>query len=130
MIVADASVLVNALSDTEQAGQTARTLLADEEIAVPDFADVEVVSALRGLWLGKKITARRFATAVDDLLLLPAERYPSRPLMTRAVELRANVHPHDATYVALAEMLACRLVTTDKRLGRASGPRCRIEVLS
>jgi predicted nucleic acid-binding protein len=30
-------------------------------------------------------------------------------------------------YVALAEMLDAPLLTTDQRLARATGPRCRIE---
>jgi predicted nucleic acid-binding protein len=31
---------------------------------------------------------------------------------------------YDAWYVALAEALETRLVTLDRRLARASGPRC------
>ncbi len=50
--------------------------------------------------------------------------------MSRAYELRANVTAYDASYVAVAEALGCVLVTGDGRLARASGPRCRIEVLS
>lgn len=49
--------------------------------------------------------------------------------MPRAYELRSNVSPYDATYVALAEQLACVLITADARLARAYGPRCSITVL-
>jgi hypothetical protein len=52
-------------------------------------------------------------------------RYPTGPLMSRAYELRANVTAYDASYVAVAEALDCVLVTGDRRLARASGPRCR-----
>jgi len=34
----------------------------------------------------------------------------------------------DAAYVALAEVLDATLLTLDRRLAEASGPRCRIEI--
>lgn len=51
-------------------------------------------------------------------------------LLDRAWELRANVRGWDAMYVALAELLDATLLTTDARLARAVGPRCRIDVLA
>lgn len=84
---------------------------------------------LRRRWLAKTMTARRFAAAVDDLGELPAERYPALPFMPRAYELRAKVSAYDATYVALAEQLDCALLTADRRLASAPGPRCAITVI-
>lgn len=104
----------------------ARAVLVGQELSVPDFVDVEVVSVLRRRWRAKTMTARRFATAVDDLGELPADRYPVLPFMPRAYELRANVSAYDATYVALAEQLDCALVTADRRLAWAPGPRLTI----
>lgn len=130
MIVVDASVLVNVVGDDGTAGNRAREVLRDQELSVPDLVDVEVVSVLRRRWLGKTMTARRFATAVDDLVAIPADRYPVLPFMPRAYELRANVSAYDATYIALAEQLDCALVTADRRLASAPGPRCAITLLS
>lgn len=129
MIVADASVLANAIGDDGADGVTARAALAGQDLSIPELADVEVVSVLRRRWLAKTMTARRFATAVNDLASLPADRYPLLAFMPRAYELRANVSPYDATYVALAEQLGCQLITADARLARAHGPRCPIVVL-
>ena len=42
----------------------------------------------------------------------------------------AAAAPYDAACVALAEGLACPLVTADSRLARAPGVRCRVEVLA
>ena len=67
--------------------------------------------------------------AVEDLLSLPIARFPTGPLMIRAYELRSNVTPYDATYVALAEGLSCPLVTADARLARAPGIHCAVDVL-
>ena len=44
--------------------------------------------------------------AVADLLSLPIARFPTGSLMIRAYELRSNMTPYDATYVALAEGLS------------------------
>jgi predicted nucleic acid-binding protein len=49
--------------------------------------------------------------------------------MIGASELRANVTPYDATYVALAESLGYLLLTADARLARAPGIRCPVELL-
>lgn len=131
MIVVDASVLANVVGDDGATGIAARARLAVAgDASVPDLADVETVSVLRKRWIAGTLTARRFRQAVDDLLALPLTRYPTGQLMYRAYELRANVTAYDASYVAIAEALGCVLVTGDGRLARASGPRCRIEVLT
>lgn len=129
MIVVDASVLANVVGDDGGDGDRAREVLRGEELSVPDLVDVEVVSVLRRRWLAKTMTARRFAAAVADLSAVPADRYPVLPFMPRAYQLRANVSPYDATYVALAEQLGCALVTVDRRLATAPGPRCAITVI-
>jgi predicted nucleic acid-binding protein len=130
VIVVDASVLANVVGDDGADGDRAREAVRGQELSVPDLVDVEVVSVLRRRWLAKTMTARRFAAAVDDLGALPADRYPVLPFMPRAYELRANVSAYDATYVAVAEQLDCALVTADRRLATAPGPRCAITVIS
>jgi predicted nucleic acid-binding protein len=131
LIVVDASVLANVVGDDGPTGIVARARLANAgDASVPDLADVETVSVLRKRWIAGTLTARRFRDAIDDLLALPLTRYPTGPLMSRAYELRANITAYDASYVAVAEALGCVLVTGDGKLARASGPRCRIEVLT
>ena len=129
MNVVDASVLANVVGDDGTDGDRARAALAGQDVSVPDLVDVEVVSVLRRRWLAKTMTARRFAAAIEDLTMLPADRYPGLPFMPRAYELRANVSAYDATYVALAEHLDCSLLTADARLASAPGPRCAITLL-
>lgn len=50
--------------------------------------------------------------------------WPHRRLAVRAWQLRDSVTYYDATYVALAELLDAPLVTLDRRLAQAPGPRC------
>ena len=130
MIVVDASVLANVLADDGEDGRRARDRIGKEsDLAAPDLVDVETVAVLRKRWLKGDLSERRFVSAIDDLEDVDLDRYPALPLMRRAFDLRANVSAYDASYIALAEGLACTFLTTDERLARAPGSRCRIEVL-
>ncbi len=61
---------------------------------------------------------------------MPLQRAAHRPLLVRCWELHDNLTVYDASYVALAEALDVPLLTGDRRLASAPGPRCHIEVLS
>lgn len=131
MIVVDASVLANVVGDDGVDGERARReLRAAGDAAAPDLVDVESLAVLRRRWLAGTISAQRFATAIDDLMDIDIERYPTLPFLRRAYELRANVTAYDATYVALAELLGCDLMTGDRRLADASGPRCNVRIVN
>ena len=53
---------------------------------------------------------------IADLTVLPVERWPLSPLLPRMWELRDNLTPYEAAYVALAELTAAVLVTGDERM--------------
>ncbi len=126
----DASVLANALGDDAEDGQMARNeLRAATDLAAPDLIDVETVAVWRKRRLAQTLSAERFDAAVTDLQRLDFERAPTLRLIHRVYELRATVTAFDATYVALAEVLGCELLTADQRLANATGPRCAIRVL-
>lgn len=130
MIVVDASVLANALADDGRDGARARNRLTSAgELAAPDLIDVETTAVLRKRWIAADLTDRRFSEAISDLEDLDLTRYPTLPLMRRALELRSNVTSYDAAYVALAERLGCSLLTADHRLAAAPMVACAVEVL-
>ena len=128
MLVVDASVLVVAIADDGPDGDHARTRLRGERLAAPEIVDLEVASVLRRLMRGEK-DARRAQPALTDLAELPLVRATHQPLLARCWELRDNLTIYDAAYVALAEALQATLITGDRRLTRARGPRCHIELL-
>ena len=130
MIVVDASVLANAVGDDGADGALARAALRGDELAAPDLVDVETLSVLRKSWRAGTLSERRFRSAVDDLVDLALTRHPAARLLRRAFELRANLTPYDAVYVGLAEALDCPLLTADRRLADAPGPRCEIRLLT
>ena len=123
-------MLAVALADDGEDGDAARVRLAREpELHIPHLADLEVLSVLRRHLAAGLLDARRAGFALHDLTSLPATRYPHAPFARRVWDLRANLTPYDAAYVALAESLGCVLVTADGRLARAPGIRCGVEVL-
>ena len=131
MIVLDASVLANVVGDDGADGDLAREFVASEpDVALPGLADVETASVLRRRWLADDLDPRRFAAAIEDLAALPFPRYPALAFLRRVCELRRNLTAYDAVYVALAEALACTLVTADQRLARAPGIGCPILLIA
>lgn len=128
MLVVDASCLSSTLVGEPNAEPIRARLAADPEYAAPHVIDVEVLSVIRRDFLLGRLDATAASQAVADLQGWPGERFGHRDLLQRAWELRAYVRGWDAMYVALAEALQAVLITTDERLARATGLRCRIEV--
>ena len=126
--VLDASVAVTALT---AAGSPAADLLSgdDEVFQVPSIFDAEVLSALRGLVRGGKFDGAAAAELIPDLMVLPVDRWHLSPLQPRMWELRENLTPYDAAYVALAELTGAVLVTGDERITASPGARCDIQVI-
>lgn len=131
MIVVDAGVVVNALAVDKEEGRAVRArLLADGDLHAPHLIDLEVAAVLRRLVLFEgTLGVERARAALSDLGDLPITRYPHGPLLGRVWELRENVRPYDASYVALAEALGSVLLTVDARLSRAPGLTCAVEVV-
>lgn len=123
MIVADASAVVEVLTappGDSRAERLSVRLSQANGLHVPYLIDTEVQSAIRGLVLGFRLPVARAARALesyDDLMLL---RYPTQPLARAIWEMRDELTTYDATYVALATVLGCPLVTCDRKLASAA----------
>jgi Predicted nucleic acid-binding protein, contains PIN domain len=129
LIIVDASVLANALTDDGPVGQTSRAELArDVHWAAPEHVVVETFSAVRGRCLGGKISQQRAKDALDALAVSTIELLSIKPLLSRMWQLRENVSGYDAAYVAAAEFSGCPLVTADVRLTRTNGLRCEVRL--
>jgi predicted nucleic acid-binding protein len=130
VIVVDASVLVSALIADDDAGEHMRLRLDSEDtVCAPEVIDLEVANAWRRELLAGRIGEDRSRLALDDLANLPLARMPHRPLMPRIWELRHNLTPYDAAYVALAEILDVTLLTVDGRSTRAPSLQCEVELI-
>ncbi len=123
-MVIDASVVVAALAGTGDTGEWAESLLLDGPLNAPHLLPVEVASVLRRSVRAAELSPDAAALAYADLLDLRIQMFPYAPFSVRVWELGNNVTPYDAWYVALAELLEVPLATLDRRLAKASGPRC------
>jgi predicted nucleic acid-binding protein len=129
--VVDASVLVAFYAaDEPRRAEVARRLSGGDQLFAPAHLDAEVVSALRGLARKFPLLSSTVPEALRHLAAFPLRRVPLAPLVGRMWELRDNITPYDATYVALAEELGCPLITCDAKLAASGGSRCVFDLLA
>jgi predicted nucleic acid-binding protein len=127
VIVLDASATIELLLNTK-AGSAVAARLVDESLHAPHLLDVEVAQVLRRWVRAGDITGADGADALEVLAVLDIERYDHVALLPRIWALRDKLTAYDAAYVALAEGLGARLLTTDARLAKAPS-RARVEVV-
>ncbi len=125
MIVIDASAALSALLNAGPA----REAVATEQLHAPHLIDSEVASGMRHRVSAQTLAADAGWVALDSWRRLGMTRYPVFSLLERIWDLRDNLSAYDASYVALAELLGCSLLTADARLSRAPGMRCPITVV-
>ena len=128
-LVADASALVLAVTDTSPRGVQILEHVQAATVHAPHLVDVEVGSALRrmamheGLQLAAARDMGRSAAGLVDA------RYPHGPeLCDWAWANHAVLTLYDAQYAALALILGCTLLTADARIERAPLRGVQIEV--
>ncbi|MCY4101880.1 MAG: type II toxin-antitoxin system VapC family toxin [bacterium] len=130
MIVVDAGVVFTLVAGAEAAARDVALRVGNEQMLAPQLVDLEVVSVLRRLVHHSDFPPSLAAASVRHLAELDVTRVAHAPLLERCWELRDNLTPYDAAYVAVAEMVGAPLLTTDRRLAGAPGSRCLIEVLN
>ena len=121
----DASAALSALL---RAGH-ARSAIASEQLHATHLIDYEVANGLRHMVAAEQLAADSGWTALDAFRRLGMTRYPVFSLLDRVWELRDHLSAYDASYVALAELLDCNLLTADARLSRAPGICCSITLV-
>jgi len=118
--------LVALLVDAGPAGTWAAAEAADRQLATPHLVRYEVANILRRREDAGRLSRDQAHLAHADLLDLPIECWPYSVVADRASGLRHNLTSHDASYVALAELLDVPLLTCDGRLTRAPGVGCAV----
>lgn len=129
MIVLDTSAMVEWLVGADALAERVRTVVAGERLAAPHAIDLECASVLRGLVRGGKLPADEAARALDLLGAVGMKRYDHVGLLPRIWQLRHNMWPYDAAYVALAESLGAALVTVDGKFSGTPGLACAVRDL-
>jgi predicted nucleic acid-binding protein len=127
-VVVDASVVVAALVDAGPVGRWAETWIAADALAAPHLLPAEVTNVVRRACAAGELSTQDAALALTDLADLDVSLFGFGPVAERVWELRDNLSAYDAWYAALAEALACPLVTLDRRLARTPGLACPVLV--
>lgn len=121
--VVDASAVVDLLIAGTRGREVAAHLLATPSRDVPltvAHMDAEVFSALARLHRDGVLQEDELPRLLDRLAAFAVERLPvSGSLLRAAWRRRHGVSARDALYVAAAEAVGARLLTTDQRLARA-----------
>lgn len=97
---------------------------------VPEHWHTEVLSVIRGLWLGKKLDGAHAERATATLARMVVGTISTSPLLPRMWEPRSSLSAYDAAYVAAAESRDCTLVTADARISRSGAAPCEISTIS
>ncbi|MGW4030572.1 type II toxin-antitoxin system VapC family toxin [Streptomyces sp. NPDC004838] len=129
VLVLDTSALVALLVGSDSLADEVRAHAASHVLAAPHAIDLECASVLRGLARGKKIPDAEAERALNLLGRMALRRYEHMPLLPRIWQLRHNMWPYDASFVALAEHLQAELVTIDAKFAGAPGIRCKVRNL-
>jgi predicted nucleic acid-binding protein len=130
MIVLDASAVIEILLRPERHHPLlVRVLDPGQSLVAPHILDLEVAQVLRRYATGREISASRAEAAFEDYRGLRISRYPHTPLLSRIWALRNNCTAYDAASIALAEALACPLLTCDTALAVVPGHRATIDVM-
>ena len=103
--------------------------IARELALAPHVVDLEVTSALRRMLRRGEVTADGARRGLRRLGRLRIRRVEHTPLIVRCWEMRDNMTPYDASYVALAEQTGATLLTMDARMTRAPGINCEVAIL-
>lgn len=118
LIVIDASALLELLLAGSKSAAIGRAV-GDARLLAPDLVNPEVMQCLRRLERAGKLTTSRAGKALSRLREGAVITMPTGPLARWAWSLRHNLSAYDACYVALARMVGCPLLTTDRHLAQA-----------
>jgi len=132
VIVPDASAVALLFADPAADARVvaARQLLAaDPTWAAPEHWRTEVLSVVRGLWLGHKLDDDQAQRAVSALAQMVVVTVPTLTVWERMWQLRSSLSTYGAGYVAVAETYSCPLVTADARIARSGVAGCDIHVI-
>lgn len=96
MLVIDASAFVELLTGSPDGEELRGPADQDPHWVVPEHFAIEVVSALRDVWLRSVIAKPSSERGVQRLGQTPLEVWPVLPLLPRIVELAPKASAYDA----------------------------------
>ena len=129
-IVIDPSVAVNSLLDTTRKGDRASRAIEDCCLMAPTVFPYEVTNVIRRQLSARLLSPEAAELAWIGLTDLDVDLWQWATIAERVWRLKGSLSTYDASYIALAEVLDCPLVTTDAKLAAMAPPTCRIELIT
>jgi len=118
-LVLGASAVVDMLTDGPGA-EWIKARLRDHDLFAPGHAPVEMLNAVAGVWRRGSLSLDEAELVLRAMERLPLEIASVSPLLLGAWARRDQHSLADAIYVELAAQLDTVVVTTDRRLARAT----------
>jgi len=118
-VVLDASAWVDLLLGGDL-GQSVKQRVTDHNLHAPAHIDIEMLSAFGRLRRAGDLTEDEVSARLARAQHTPIRRHLLADLTTGAWSRQAGLRISDAFYVELATMLGVVLITTDRRLARAT----------
>jgi len=120
LIVIDSSALLDFMVLRAVSPRADELIVGESQLHAPHLIETEMLHVLRRWWARRRLEAQRAEAALERLAHLRIVYHEHARLRWRVWQLRARLTAYDATYVALAELLKARLLTSDARLARAA----------
>ncbi len=119
MIVADATVILYALTPGEHTAAARAALENEDAVAVPPLWRIEVANALAVITRRGLLTPEEATQAFTGALATFSSREQEvRPGASLHIALESGLSVYDSEYVALAREIGCTLLTNDRRIVR------------
>ncbi len=129
-IVIDASAALELLLGRGPTGRRVQRAIGDAYVIAPTVFPYEVTNVIRRLLSARRLSPETAELAWIGLAELDVELWQWPTLSARVWQLRGSISSYDASYVALAELMACPLLTADARLARMAPATCQIKLIA
>jgi predicted nucleic acid-binding protein len=129
MIVVDASVMVQIITEPNASTELFAVLEKHDVIAAPHLIDLEVLNALRKHVAAERMTSIQAADAIAAYQSYAIARCDVTDHIKLIWTMKDNVTPYDAAYVVLAQNLEVPFLTKDTKLTRAIQGLAKITLL-
>ena len=125
-VVIDASALLSLLLSNDQRAAILRQSIADADVMAPTILPYQVTNVIRRWESDGRLPHQAAEAACRGLAEFDVELWQWATLADRVWQLRGSITSYDASYVALAEIVNCPLLTADAKLAAMAPPSCQV----
>jgi len=129
-VVLDASAAIEVLVKRTSKGDAVADRIRDCSLVSPTTFAFEVTNVIRRGLSARLLSPEAAELAWMGLNELDVELWQWATLARWVWCLKSSLSAYDASYIALALLLDCPLITTDPKLAALAPPACRVELIA